>query len=107
MPKLCLKHNFPNFSGFLMLGEKERFTIKIVLYAPNNIRVALTLKSAKNHKIITDTKYTNFFFYKKHDFMFLNGILVLSFLYVVILRTHIKSKGLKIGLKLLLSTSRD
>ena len=43
-----------------MLGEKEGFTVKIVLYAPNNIRVALSLKSAKILKIIADTKYEAF-----------------------------------------------
>ena len=43
-----------------MLGEKEGFTFKIVLYVPNNIRVAPTLKSAKIQKIRADTKYEAF-----------------------------------------------
>ena len=39
-----------------MLGKNERFTVKIALYAPNNSRVALALKSAKIRKIIPETK---------------------------------------------------
>ena len=39
-----------------MLDDKEGFDARVVLYAPNNVRVALTLKSTKIRKIIGDTK---------------------------------------------------
>ena len=39
-----------------MKGEKEGFTVRIVLYAHNNVSVMLTLKPTKVRKITLETK---------------------------------------------------
>ena len=44
------------FWRILMLDDKEGFDARIVLYAPNNVRVAPTLKSTKIRKIIGDKR---------------------------------------------------